>query len=361
MKAAIVWQPGEPMTIEDVEIGNPGPREVLIRTSYAGICHSDLHFSDGHMKHPLPYVPGHEASGVVEKTGSDVSYVKPGDRVVTCFSMFCGTCPQCVTGHPALCESTEVKLPAGQSQRLWFKGKLVNQFTNLSTFAEQMLVHENAVVKIDPDVPLDRAALLGCGVLTGYGAVTHAAGVKPGKAVAVIGCGGVGLAVINAALLVGANRIIAVDVMDSKLEIARELGATDLINASVTDPVQAVMELTSGGVPYAFEALGRKQTAEQAFAMLKPGGVATILGMFPPGTKLELEGSLFIKDRRVQGSSMGSNQFRVDIPELARFYQQGRLKLDRLISDHLPLSRITEGGEQLRHGSAVRQVVDLAA
>ncbi|MBV9538608.1 MAG: Zn-dependent alcohol dehydrogenase [Acidisphaera sp.] len=361
MKAAVVWQPGQAMTIEDVSVGKPAPREVLIRTAFAGVCHSDLHFADGTYSYPLPFVPGHESSGVVEQVGSDVSYVRPGDHVVTCLSVFCGCCPQCVTGHPNLCESVDVKLPPGKAQRLWLNGDIVHQFSNLSSFAEQMLVHENALVKINPDVPLDRAALVGCGVLTGVGAVIHAAKVKPGSTVAVIGCGGVGLSVVSGAALVGAGRIIAVDTLDAKLELARQLGATDVVNASDGDPVAAVLEMTSGGVPYAFEALGLKVTAEQAFAMLKPGGVATILGMFKPGMKLELEASTFIKDRRIQGSSMGSNQFRVDIPNLLDFYMQGRLDLDRLITDRIKLPQLNDAFAKLYAGAPVRQVVELEA
>lgn len=358
MKAAVVWKPGEEMTIEDVTTRKPTSREVLLRTSFAGVCHSDLHFADGTYPYPLPYVPGHESAGVVEQVGSDVTHVKPGDHVVTCLSVFCGGCPQCVTGRPNLCENVEVKLPPGRAERLWHNGSLVNQFSNLSSFAEQMLVHENALVKINPDVPLDRAALVGCGVLTGFGAVIHAAKVKPGATVAVIGCGGVGLSVVSGAAIAGAGRIIAIDTVASKLDLARTLGATDVINASETDPVAAVMELTSGGVPYSFEALGLKITAEQSFAMLKPGGVATILGMFKPGMKLELEGSAFIRDRRIQGSSMGSNQFRVDIPNLLNFYMQGRLDLDRLITGRIKLTQLNEAFANLYAGAPVRQIVE---
>lgn len=358
MKAAVVWKAGEPMTIENVTIEKPKSREVLIRTAYAGICHSDLHFADGTYPHPLPYIPGHEASGVVEAVGVDVTHVQPGDHVVGCLSVFCGTCAQCVTGHPSLCESPTPKLAAGVARRMSFNGEVVHQSSNLSAFAEQMLVHENAIVKIDRDLPLDRAALVGCGVLTGVGAVIHAAKVKPGSTVAVIGCGGVGLSVISGAVLAGAGRIIAIDRLDSKLELAKQLGATDVINATDMDPVGDVMEMTKGGVHYSFEALGLKQTADQAFRMLRMGGTATLLGMFKPGTKLEFEGSLFIKDRKIQGSSMGSNQFRVDIPNLLNFYRQGRLKLDHLISSRIELEQINEGFANLYGGAPVRQLVD---
>ncbi len=360
VKAAVLWKPGQDMTVEDVQIGNPASREVLIRTAFAGVCHSDLHFADGTYTYPLPFIPGHESSGIVEAVGSEVTYVRPGDHVVTCLSVFCGCCSQCVIGRPNLCESVDVKLPPGKAQRLWLRGEIVHQFSNLSSFAEQMLVHENALVKINPDIPLDRAALVGCGVLTGVGAVIHAAKVKPGSTVVVIGCGGVGLSVISGAMLAGAGRIIAVDKIDAKLALATELGATDAINATNADPVATVLDMTSGGVPYAFEALGLKITAEQAFAMLKPGGVATILGMFRPGMKLELEASNFIKDRRIQGSSMGSNQFRVDIPNLLGFYMQGRLQLDRLITDRISLDQVNDAYSKLYAGAPVRQIVAFA-
>src|ERR1700726_1736969 len=217
MKAAVLHAANEPLTIEDVSLTKPGPREVLIRTAVAGICHSDLHFADGSSPHPMPCVLGHESAGVVEAVGADVTYVKPGDHVVTCLSVFCGYCDQGITGHPSLCQSAEIKLPPGVSQRLSWKGRLMHQFLNLSSYAEQMPVPENALGKIRPDMPLDRAALIGCGVLTGVGAVFHTAKVEPGSTVAVIGCGGGGLSCINGAAIAGAGRIIAIDTLPAKL------------------------------------------------------------------------------------------------------------------------------------------------
>jgi S-(hydroxymethyl)glutathione dehydrogenase/alcohol dehydrogenase len=350
------------MTIEDVALTKPGPREVLLRTAFAGLCHSDLHFIEGLYPHPTPCVLGHESAGIVEAVGDAVTYVKPGDHVITCLSVFCGTCSQCVTGHPNLCENTEVKLPPGVSRRLsWKGGELMNQFLNLSSFAEQMLVHENAIVKIDPDIPLDRAALVGCGVMTGVGAVFNAAKVEPGSTVAVIGCGGVGLSAVNGAALAGAERVIAIDTQPSKLELAREMGATDTLNASNVDPVKAIREMTGGGVHYSFEALGTKATAEQAFGMLRGGGTATIIGMVPFGVKIELHGYDFLRDRKIQGTSMGGNRFRVDMPRLLSLWKQGRLKLDHLISGRIKLGEINEGFTKLKSGAPVRQVIDFAA
>ena len=362
MKAAVLHAPNQPLTIEDVAINKPGPREVLLRTAFAGLCHSDLHFIEGLYPTPTPVVLGHESSAVVEAVGEGVSYVKPGDHVITCLSVFCGTCPQCLTGHPNLCENTDVKMPPGAARRMtWKSGELMNQAFNLSSFAEQMLVHENATVKIDPDIPLDRAALVGCGVMTGVGAVFNAAKVEPGATVAVIGCGGVGLSAVNGAALAGAERIIAIDTVASKLEVARELGATDTLNASNIDPVLAIREMTGGGVHYSFEALGSKATAEQAFEMLRPGGTATIIGMVPLGVKIELHGYDFLRDRKLQGTSMGGNRFRVDMPRLLSLWRQGRLKLDHLISGKLKLSEINEGFAALKSGAPVRQLIDFAA
>jgi S-(hydroxymethyl)glutathione dehydrogenase/alcohol dehydrogenase len=306
-------------------------------------------------------VLGHESAGIVEAVGDGVNYVKPGDHVITCLSVFCGTCPQCGTGHPNLGENTDVKMPPGAARRMSWKGGHMNQAFNLSSFAEQMLVHENAMVKIDPDVPLDRAALVGCGVMTGVGAVFNAAKVEPGATVAVIGCGGVGLSAVNGAVLAGAERIIAIDTLASKLELARELGATDTLNASNADPVQQVRELTGGGVHYSFEALGTKATAEQAFGMLRPGGTATIIGMVPFGVKIELHGYDFLRDRKLQDTSMGGNRFRVDMPRLLSLWRQGRLKLDHLISGRLKLEQINDGFDALKSGAPVRQLIDFAA
>src|ERR1700749_4797638 len=205
MRAAVFHEAHQPMTIETLEVAKPLPHEVLLRTAYAGLCHSDLHFIEGLYPIATPVVLGHESSAVVEAVGDGVTYVKPGDHVITCLSVFCGTCPQCLTGHPNLCENTEVKMLPGVARRMTWNGEHLNQAFNLSSFAEQMLVHENALVKIDAEIPLDRAALVGCGVMTGVGAVFNAAKVEPGATVAVIGCGGVGLSAVNGAALAGAR------------------------------------------------------------------------------------------------------------------------------------------------------------
>ena len=357
MKAAVLHAARQPLQIEEVRIGLPGPREVLIRTSAVGVCHSDLHFIEGSWKHPLPAVLGHEAAGVVEKVGSEVRTMKPGDHVVTCLSAFCGHCEFCLGGRMSLCPSPEMQRRKGEPPRLTEGGGgTMHQYLNLSAFAEQMLVHEHACTAIRKDMPLDRAALVGCAVTTGIGAVTHTANVRPGDTVAVIGCGGVGLSIINGALIAGAGRIIAVDRLPAKLEMAKVFGATDGVEAD-GDTVANVRELTGGGVHHAFEAIGLQQTAEDAFGMLRRGGVATIVGLIAPGTKIELSGPDFLAEKRIQGTFMGSNRFPIDIPRYIDFYMQGRLKLDEMVSARLPLERVNDAFEEMRRGAVARSVV----
>ena len=357
MKAAVFREVGQPLEIEEVSISKPGPREVLVRTAAAGVCHSDLHFVEGLYPAQFPMVLGHEAAGVVEAVGSDVTYVKPGDHVITCLSVFCGHCEECLTGHMSLCASPETRRGPQDEPRLSIDSHEVNQFANLSSFAEQMLIHEHALVKIREDMPLDRAALIGCGVTTGVGSVFHTAGVEPGSSVAVVGCGGVGLSAINGAALAGAGQIIAVDMVDSKLEMAKEFGATNVVNGSDGNVVDQVRELTGGGVHYAFEAIGLKATAEQCFSMIRPGGTATIIGMIPVGVKIELMGSAFLQEKKIQGSMMGSNRFRVDMPRFVDFYLAGKLHLDQMVSKRIGLEDINEAFVDMKSGEVARSVI----
>ena len=357
MKAAVLREVRKPLTIEEVQINKPGPREVLIRTVAAGVCHSDLHFVEGLYPYPLPAVIGHESAGIVEQVGSEVRSVKPGDHVITCLSAFCGRCEHCITGHLSRCVSPDTKREAGDEPRLVETHGPMNQFLNLSSFAEMMLIHENACVSIRKDMPLDLAALIGCSVVTGYGAVTHTSGVRPGETVAVIGCGGIGLAAINAAAIAGAGRIIAIDMVGSKLNLARHFGATDVVNPKDGDPVAQVMELTKGGVHHAFEAVGLKQTAEQSFRMLARGGTANIIGMIPVGVHIELHGAEFLGEKRIQGSVMGSNRFPVDMPRLVDFYMAGKLKLDERISQRVKLAQVNEALQELKSGELARSVI----
>lgn len=358
MRAAVFHEAHQPMTIETVEVAKPGPHEVLLNTAYAGLCHSDLHFLEGLYPIQTPAILGHESSAVVEAVGSEVTYVKPGDRVITCLSVFCGVCRYCNTGRPQLCENTAVKMAPGVAKRMFWQGKSVVQFANLSSFAEQMLVHENAVVKLDDDVPLTIGCIVGCGVMTGAGAVLNTARVPAGSTVAVFGCGGIGLSAVNGAAIAGADRIIAIDTISSKLDVAKQMGATDVINASNVDPVEAIRDLTGGGVEYSFEAVGLKITAEQAFKSLAWGGTATIIGMVPFGQNIELHGYDFLREKKIQGSSMGSNRFRVDMPKLLNAWKKGHLKLDHLITSHIKLDDINDGYQKLKSGEVLRQLID---
>ena len=357
MKAAVLREPNKPLEIEDVQISKPGPREVLVRPIAAGVCHSDLHFMDGSYPYMLPTILGHESAGIVEEVGRDVTYVKRGDHVITCLSAFCGHCEYCLTGHLSLCQSPEIARGEGEEPRLHQGGQPVHQFLNLSSFAELMLIHEHALVKIKEEMPMDRAALIGCSTTTGVGAVFHTAGVQPGSKVAVIGCGGVGLAAINGAAIAGAGMIIAVDMQDAKLEIAKSLGATHTINARDKDAVGEVMELTQGGCHYTFEAIGLKATTEQAWQMLAHGGTATVIGMIPVGTMVELHGVDFLYEKKIQGSNMGSNRFRIDMPRFVDFYLSGKLHLDQMISKHIKLSEVNEALAALKTGEEARHVI----
>jgi S-(hydroxymethyl)glutathione dehydrogenase / alcohol dehydrogenase len=357
MKAAVFREVNKPMDVEEIQISKPGPREVLVRTAAAGVCHSDMHFFNGTYPGQLPLVLGHESAGVVEQVGSDVSYVKPGDHVITCLSVFCGTCEYCLTGHMSLCQEPALRRRPDEQPRLSKGGAALNQFANLGSFADHMLVHEHALAKIRPDMPLDRAALIGCGVTTGVGAVIHTAKVAPGESVVVIGCGGVGLSCINGAAIAGAGRIVAVDMVESKLDLARKFGATDVVNAKQTDAVDAVRELTGGGAHHTFEAIGLKATAQQAFKMLRRGGTATVIGMIPPGQMVEVHGPELLQEKKLQGSFMGSNRFRVDMPRFVDFYLQGKLHLDDMISRRIKLADVNDALAALETGEVARSVI----
>jgi S-(hydroxymethyl)glutathione dehydrogenase/alcohol dehydrogenase len=357
VKAAVLENvPGE-LVIDDVQVGTVGPHEVLVQTTAAGLCHSDLHFMEGTYPCPVPAVLGHESAGVVEAVGSQVSYVQPGDHVISCISGFCGACRYCLSGRPNLCDRAGLTPDAAGPPRLRRGDQAIFQFADLASFAEQLLVHENMLVKIRPEMPLDTAALIGCGVTTGVGAVLNTAKVRPGEVVAVIGCGGIGLNAIQAAAIVGAGHIIAIDRLAPKRDLALAFGATDVVDASAGDPVGAVLELTGGGVDHAFEAIGLAATAQQAFNMLLKGGTATVIGMIPFGERVEIDGFQLLLEKRLQGSNMGSNRFRIDMPQYIEWYLAGKLKLDELVSAVMPLEKINDGFAALKSGEVARQLV----
>ena len=358
MKAAIFHGPNQPLKIENVDIDDPKEREVLVKTIASGVCHSDLHFVDGLYMWPTPAILGHEAAGVVEKVGSQVTYLKPGDHVIACLSVFCGYCEECMSGHPNLCSNkAATQRGPNDKPRISQNGKAVNQFADLSGYAEKMLVHENALVKIDEKIPLDRAALIGCGVMTGVGAALNTAKVAPGSTVAVFGAGGVGLAVIQGARVAGARMIIAVDKFPNKLELAKKLGATHTVNASEKDPVAEIRTLTGEGADYSFEAIGLKVAAEQAYESIQPGGIATIVGMVPLGQKVEVDGFSLLFEQRIQGCFMGSNRFRIDMPRIIDLYRQDRINLDDMVSRHGKLEDVNEAFRAMKAGEVARTVL----
>lgn len=358
MKAAVMRMIGEPLAIEDVSIDEPGPEEVLVRVGGAGVCHSDLVFLDGGYSHDTPTILGHESAGVVLATGDGVAAVSAGDHVVTTLSVSCGKCPYCVGGKTHLCSRKEdTRRQPGRVSRLSKDGEPVHQFLDLSSFAEQILVHKSTLVKIPQTVPLDRAALLGCGVATGLGAVFNSAAVERGQSVAIIGCGGVGLAAVQGARIVGAEPIIAIDVIDEKLELATSLGANHTINGAQSDPVSAVLEITSGhGVHHAIEALGTTTTARAAFDMLRRGGTATVVGLIPDQT-LQIPTDDLFYERRLQGSVMGSNQPARDIPRYVDMYVDGLLNLDDMVTRRIGLDQLNEAFDDMRSRRSVRSVV----
>lgn len=360
MKAAVLFEAKTPLRIEDVTIDAPRAHEVLIRTAACGVCRSDLHFVDGAYPHPLPGIPGHEAAGVVEAVGEEVRSVKVGDHVVTCLSAFCGHCEFCVTGHMSLCLGADTKRPKGAPPRLKLGDQPIAQMLNLSAYAEMMLVHEHACVAIDRDMPMDRAALIGCAVTTGAGAIFNAAELVPGETVCVVGCGGIGLAAVNAAKIAGAGKIIALDPVADKRATAEKLGATHTIDALSETAADEVVEISKGGVHHAIEAVGRPQSAATAVKVLRRGGTATILGMMPLNEKVGLSALDLLADKKVQGALMGRNHFPVDIPRLVDFYQRGLLDLDTIIADRMPLERINDAFDELRKGDTTRSVITFA-
>src|SRR5881628_655095 len=360
MKAAVFRKVHEPLTIESVDIDKPWGREVLVRTAATGVCHSDLHVVDGLGRFPLdrPIVLGHEGSGVVEAVGCDVTTVRPGDHVVACLSGFCGSCPQCLSGHPNLCTGGAVTRPDSAAPRLSQQGAPLRQFIGIASYAERMLLHENSVVKIDPDLPLDRAALVGCGVLTGVGAALRTSGLQAGQTVAVFGCGGVGLSIAQGARIGGARQIIGVDVFESKLEMARRVGATHVVNSAKDDPVKAVRALTGGaGVDHSFEAVGNTTLVRQAIESLVIRGTATIVGVLPPDAKIEFPWMAIRPECKVQTSRMGSNRFRTDIPLYLDFYKQGRLHLDEMVTKRGRLDDINDAFRAMQAGEVARSVL----
>lgn len=342
------------------------PGEVLVQVRAAGLCRSDWNFVGQDNGNPYPALLGHELAGVVAAVGAGVTDLKVGDHVVGCGVPSCGTCENCRDGRRVWCLNPErTRRPADAPARMsTAAGEPLWQFMGIGAFAEQTVIHESLLVAVDPRIPFDRAAVLGCAVATGAGAVIRCAEVRPRESVVVIGAGGVGLNAIQAAVLVGARKVIAVDVSDEKLEIAHKFGATHVVNSSTTDPVAAVAEITDGrGVDHAFEMTGLAEPTRQGYAMLGRNGTLYIVGMQKPGSRFELpiSGMDLGRGTAVRMVLMGSANFKVDIPYYAELYLQGRFNLDDLVAEHIDLADIDAGYARLLGGSGIaRSVITFA-
>ena len=370
IKAAVLNQMGaeppydksKPLSIDEFELDDPGYGEVMVKIGAAGLCHSDLSVIDGNRPRPTPMVLGHEAAGTVEKLGPGVDDLKVGDHVVMVFVPSCGHCLPCAEGRPALCEPGAIANNAGTllsgARRLHRNGGDVHHHLGCSAFAEYATVSRRSLVKIDQELPFDEAALFGCAVLTGVGAVINTAKVSAGSSVAVIGLGGVGLSSLLGAVAVGARRIVAVDLSDDKLGLARQLGATDTFNPGNPSAIDEIRSATAGGVDFAFEMAGSVKAMDLAYKITRRGGTTITAGLPPPNHTFALpQVNLVAEERTIKGSYIGTCVPIRDLPRYIELYRGGKLPVDRLMSGRLKLDEINLGFDRLHEGKAVRQVV----
>ena len=353
-----------PLVIAELELEAPGPEELLVNLHAAGLCHSDLSVIDGNRPRPVPMALGHEASGIVEAVGANVSRFSPGDHVVLVFVPSCGQCLPCASGRPALCEPGAVANSQGTllsgARRLRRDGKAIHHHLGVSAFADYVTVSQQSAIRIDPGIDLTQAALFGCAVLTGVGAVVNTGAVPPGSSVAVVGLGGVGLSALLGARVSGARQIIAVDLSDSKLQLATELGATHAVNAGAAHAVEAIRDLSSGGVEFAFEMAGAVPALELAYNVTRRGGTTITTGLPHPERRFALPAASLVAEERVlKGSYIGTCVPARDLPRYLALYAQGRLPVERLLSGVLDLDDINAGFDALADGTAVRQVITL--
>ena len=359
-KAAVLYETNTPLVVETLDLDDPKEGEVLVRIVAAGVCYSDYHLIKGEWSHPLPAVLGHEGAGVVESVGLGVTRVEPGQHVILNFRANCGTCHYCIVGRPVLCNgiSSPRNAMLDGTSRLSKEGRKIHHFSRTACFSEFVVVPETGAVPVRQDMPLDRACLAGCAVMTGVGSVINTARIEVGSCVAVIGCGGVGLNIVQGAKLAGAGRIIAIDVLENKLEFARQFGATDLINGRGRNPVQQVLELSDGGVDYAFEAIGGAKTIEQAYEMLALGGTAVVVGMTAEDAVIEINSlSIPRNEKTIVGSWYGGARPWVDLPKLADLYIDGKIMIDPLISRTYPLAKINDAFGALAAGEVARSII----
>ncbi|WP_342475431.1 zinc-dependent alcohol dehydrogenase family protein [Weizmannia sp. FSL K6-0777] len=371
-RAAVLYEMGlpapykesQPLKIETLKLEPPKQGELLIKIRAAGLCHSDLSVINGSRPRPMPMALGHEAAGEVIEAGEGITDLKPGDHVVCSFVPSCGHCLPCQEGRPALCEpgakaNNEGEMLSG-GRRLKKNGKEINHHLGVSGFAEYAVVSRNSVVKVDPEIPFSKVAIFGCAVITGVGAVINTARVKPGSSVAVVGLGGIGLNALLGAVLAGARKVIAVDINTQKLEIAKKLGATETFNSRNPDVIKEIRSATDGGVDYAFETAGAVPAMETAYRITKRGGMTVTTGLPDPSHQFSFpQVTLTAEERTVKGSYLGSCVPSRDIPRFIELYKQGRLPVDRLLTDTLPFEKINEGFDKLANGEAARLVVEM--
>ncbi|MGY9074581.1 MAG: Zn-dependent alcohol dehydrogenase [Acidimicrobiales bacterium] len=359
-QAAVLRSFGEPLSIETITVAAPGPNQVRIQIKACAVCHSDIIFFDGGWGGELPAVYGHEAAGIVESVGPGVEGLDLGDHVVVSLIRSCGTCHSCSRGQPVNCSGTfaiDDDAPLHDES-----GEVVQHGLGTGTFAEYAVVDASQTVVVPSDIPFASASLLGCGVITGVGAVFNTAAIEPGSHVAVIGCGGVGINTIQGAALAGAGSVVAIDVADGKLSAALSFGATSGVSALAADAVAQVRELTDGrGADYVFVTVGAKVAIEQSFGFLAPGGAVVLVGMTANGVTVDFDSTaLASMNQRVLGSKMGSGRLPVDIPKLVALYQQGQLQLDELVTGRFRLDQIDEAVASVKRGEALRNVIEFA-
>lgn len=361
MKAAVLNRPAERLEIEDLEIDPPGPNEVAIRIVASGICHSDYSVIHGVLRSPLPVVPGHEGAGIVEEVGPGVVDLSPGDHVIATLTPACGSCPMCAEEKPFLCfqmiHTMGKSTMLDGTTRLRRKGEPVHQLCGVASFAERAVIPLGAAVRVTPDVPLEVVCLIGCGVTTGMGAALNTAGVEAGSSVAVVGCGGVGLSIIQGARIAGASTIIAVDPVAEKRELARVLGATHAVDPKEVEPRKEIRKITGLGVHYAFEAIGRTETIAQLWGLLRPTGKAVVVGMPSANEEVRLRVGGFFQQKQIVGSVYGSAVPRRDVPRYVELYQKGELDLDRLITRRIRLEEVNEALDAMARGEGARSVI----
>lgn len=360
-KAAILNAYQTPLTIDEVEIDPPKADEVLVKIAAAGICHSDYHIMKGEWQFGVPQILGHEASGIVAEVGPGVTDLKPGDRCALSFRAWCGRCRYCIDGRPILCNGYDGG-PRGSmldgTYRVHRNGEDIPVMGRMGGFAEYAVMPAQQVMPITAEIDMESLALIGCAVTTGVGAVLNTAKVEPGSSVAVIGCGGVGLNVVQGAVIAGASRVIAVDLLDNKLDYAGSFGASDLVNGATSDPVQRVLDLTSGGVDYVFEAIGNVSATEQAIKMVARGGTVTLVGMAPQHQAASFDPLLFtVNEIRMLGCFYGSFRPKLDFLRYVDMVVKGQLKVREMISRRYTLEEINEAYDRLGRGEVARSVI----